>query len=146
MKVEILIDENCAQPRLVIHTREITPEVSAMVARLSDSQPAYLVGYQEDKLEILQPETILRIYADQQKVFAQTEAGTYTLRQRLYEVEEMLQQPYLIRISNSEIVNIKKVKNLDLSLAGTICLYFRTGEKSFVSRRYMAKIKTYLGL
>lgn len=146
MNVEICIDENCSQPRMVIYTREITPEIAELVTRLSDMQPAYVIGYQDDKLEILPPETILRVYADQQKVFAQTESGIFTLRHRLYEVEEMIRQPYFIRISNSEIVNFKKVRQLDLSLAGTICLYFYSGQKSFVSRRYMQKIKAYLGL
>lgn len=146
MKLEIIIDEQSEQPRLVIYTREITPEINDLVARLSDAQPTHLIGYQEDRLELLQPEALLRIYADQQKVFAQTENGLYTLRLRLYEVEQRLTQPYFIRISNSEMVNFKKVRQLDMSLTGTICLYFHSGEKSFVSRRYMAKIKSYLGI
>ncbi|MBI4928307.1 MAG: LytTR family transcriptional regulator [Anaerolineae bacterium] len=146
MKLEIIIDEQSEQPRLVIYTREITPEINDLVVRLSDAQPTHLIGYQEDRLELLQPEALLRIYADQQKVFAQTENGLYTLRLRLYEVEQRLTQPYFIRISNSEMVNFKKVRQLDMSLTGTICLYFHSGEKSFVSRRYMAKIKSYLGI
>jgi DNA-binding LytR/AlgR family response regulator len=38
------------------------------------------------------------------------------------------------------------VKSLDLSIAGTITMKFDTGEKSFVSRRYVEKIKNYLGI
>lgn len=146
MKVEIVLDERCAEPKLVIYTRELSPEINELVKTLAEVQPNYLIGYHGDRLEILQPETILRIYADQQKVFAQTEGGTFTLRLRLYEVEEKLNQAYFIRISNSEIVNFTKVKNLDLSLTGTICLYFQTGLKTFVSRRYVSKIKAHLGL
>lgn len=51
-----------------------------------------------------------------------------------------------IRISNSEIVNLKKVKNLDLSFVGTICMELSNGDVSYVSRRYVSKIKRLLGL
>lgn len=146
LKVEIIIDEHYPEPRLVITTREITPELHALLESLNASQPGHLIGYSGERLEILQPEAILRIYADQQKVFAQTETDIFLLRARLYEIEERLRQPHFIRISNSEIVNFRKVKNLDLSLSGTICLYFHSGLKTFVSRRYMGKIKSYLGL
>ncbi len=149
MNIEIRIDENCAEPKLVIYTREITPAVNDLVRKLSElpAAPAgNLIGYQDERLEILHPESIIRVYADQQKVFAQTETGTFALRLRLYEVEEKLPPVHFIRISNSEIVNFRKVKNLDMSLTGTICLYFHLGGKSFVSRRYVSKIKTYLGI
>lgn len=146
MKTEIVIDQNVIEPKVVIHTREITPEVSEMIRRCTETQPAYLIGYRDEKLEILPPEQILRIYADRQKVFAQCESGLFTLRLRLYEAEEKLPAARFVRVSNSEIVNFEKVKNLDLSITGTICLYFHSGDKTFVSRRYMNKIKTYLGL
>lgn len=149
LKIEIRIDEACAEPRLVIFTREVTPEINELVRKFTDLPAAtagYLIGYQDERLEILQPESIIRVYADQQKVFAQTEAGIYVLRMRLYEVEEKLSPAHFIRISNAEIVNFRKVKNLDMSLTGTICLNFQTGGKSFVSRRYIGKIKSYLGI
>lgn len=152
MNIEIRIDETCAEPRVVIFTREITQEINDLVRKLSDLPAGlavgsgHLIGYQDEQLELLHPETIVRVYADQQKVFAQTENGTFALRLRLYEAEEKLSPAHFIRISNSEIVNFRKVKNLDMSLTGTICLYFQTGGKSFVSRRYMSKIKTFLGI
>lgn len=51
-----------------------------------------------------------------------------------------------VRISNSEIVNLKKVKSLDLSFVGTICMELSNGTVSYVSRRYVSKIKKVLGL
>ena len=60
-------------------------------------------------------ESLFRIYAEEGKVFAKTEYDLYQLRLRLYELEERLDDTLFVRISNSEIVNLKKVKNLDLS-------------------------------
>ena len=89
---------------------------------------------------------MIRIYAANSKVFAVTDSGEYTLRLRLYEVEERLDPNQFVRISGSEIVNLKKVKNFDLSFAGTICVELMNGTSSFVSRRYVSKIKKILGI
>lgn len=146
MKIEIVIDKHCPEAKVIIVTSEVTSEINELVKRLSEAQPAFLLGYRDEKVELLQPETILRVYSDQQKVFAQTEQDTYSLRLRLYEAEEKLPGTHFIRISNSEIVNFRKVKNLDMSLNGTICIVFASGARSYVSRRYVAKIKNYLGI
>ena len=94
----------------------------------------------------MDPEVIVKIYAEASKVFAQTEKGSYQIRLRLYEAEEKLNNSKFVRISNSEIVNLKKVKSLDLSFVGTICMELSNGEVSYVSRRYVSKIKRVLGL
>ena len=62
------------------------------------------------------------------------------------EAEERLDNSKFVRISNSEIVNLKKVKSLDLSFVGTICMELSNGTVSYVSRRYVSKIKKVLGL
>ena len=98
------------------------------------------------KVELLDPDHIVKIYAEDSKVFTQTDNGTYQIRLRLYEAEERLDNSKFVRISNSEIVNLKKVKSLDLSFVGTICMELSNGTVSYVSRRYVSKIKKVLGL
>ena len=51
-----------------------------------------------------------------------------------------------MRISHSEIVNLKKVTALDLSLTGTIRMTLSDVTACYVSRRYVKKIKEALGL
>ena len=72
-------------------------------------------------------------------------------------VEIMLEQADLIRvyagsgkvfvrISNSEIINLKKVRSFDLSFAGTICVELQGGATAYVSRRCVSKLKKMLGM
>ena len=96
--------------------------------------------------EVLEQGEIIRIYAASGKVFAVTNRGEYTMRLRLYEVEERLNPDQFVRISNSEIINLKRVKNFDLSFTGTICVELTNGTTAFVSRRYVSKIKKILGI
>ena len=146
MRVEIKLEDDCEQPRVVIYAKELTPDVQALAQRLTDLEPGRLVGYQDDQLYLLQPAEVLRVYAEQQRVFAQTEEAVYTLRLRLYEVEERLRGAHFLRVSNSELVNFQKVRSLDLSYSGTICIRLNGGVVSYVSRRYVSKIKQYLGI
>ena len=46
-----------------------------------------------------------------------------------------------VRISNSEIVNIDKIIRLDMGLAGTIRIRLEGEIDSYVSRRYVSKVK-----
>lgn len=147
MQIKIQIDPACAEPQLVIHTAAVTDEVNALVARLSDVRPEAIAGFSGDVVSLLMPDEILRIYAEQQKVYAETVSGArYALRLRLYELEERLSPMRFVRISNSEIINLRLVKRLDLSLSGTICMELAGGATAFVSRRYVSKIKDILGI
>ena len=81
-----------------------------------------------------------------ESIYAQTEQDTYTLRLRLYEMEQRLAGHSFVRISNAEIINLKMVKGFDLSFTGTICVTLANGTVTYVSRRYVSKIKHVLGL
>ena len=148
MKLNIEIDTNIEEPVALITTPRMTEEVTRVVDFISklDDITTVISGIRDDKVELLEQESIYRIYAEEGKVFARTESGLYQVRLRLYELEERLDDSKFVRISNSEIVNLKKVKSLDLSFVGTICMELSNKEVSYVSRRYVSKIKKKLGL
>lgn len=146
MQIEIKIDPTAVEPKILILTDHMTDEISSLVQRISEGSPQILTGFQGQRLQILEQADILRIYASQGKVFAVTEQGEYTLRQRLYTLEERLCKNSFSRISNSEIVNLKKVRYFDLSLSGTVRVTLSNGDVTYVSRRYITKIKQVLGI
>lgn len=146
MQVEIKIDSTYEEPKIIILTSKMTDEVSMLVKRISEEVPQVLSGFRNDILEVLEQSEILRIYAAAGKVFAKTIDGEYTLRLRLYELEERLDKNLFVRISNSEIINLKKVRKFDLSFTGTICVFLSDGTVTYASRRYVNKIKQVLGI
>lgn len=146
MQIELNIDPSCTEPKIVITAASMTEEVNLILNRLSEDVPHIISGLRDEKLEILEPPELIRIYASAGKVFAVTEKGEYTLRLRLYEVEKRLDSRLFARISNSEIINLKKVDHFDLSFAGTICVYLTDKTTTYVSRRYVSKIKKKLGI
>lgn len=146
MKIEVKLDESSTETKVIIIARKMTEEVTALMELLSREKPQEIVGFDGDAILLLEPSDIVRIYAAVGKVFAVTDEKEYVLRLRLYEAEENLNRKGFVRISNSEIINIKKAKKFDLSTVGTICVSLSNGNKSFVSRRYVGKIKKTLGL
>lgn len=146
MQVEIKIDASCTEPKVIILTDAMTEEVNAIVQKLSDHNLPIISGSRDGKTKILEQNELFRIYAGGGKVFALTDSGEYLLRLRLYEAEDRLNPAQFVRISNSEIINLKKVKNFDLSFSGTISVEMTNGTTTYVSRRYVAKIKKLLGL
>lgn len=146
MQVEIKIDPSCKEPKIIIVAETMSEEVESLVKRLSADFPRVISGIRDERLKLLEEEELIRIYAGSGKVFAVTEQGEYVVRLRLYELEERLDRKKFVRISNSEIINLKKVKAFDLSFAGTVCVEFLNGTVTYVSRRYVPKIKQILGI
>lgn len=146
MNVEIKIDRDCKEPRIIIITDKITEEINSLVDSLKEEQIDLLAAFKDDKVQVLDPNDIYRIFTQGGKVLAEARSGSYKLRFRIYELEKRLARENFIRISNSEIINLKKVKNFDLSFTGTICVSLTNGSTTYVSRRYVPKIKKVLGI
>lgn len=146
MKVEVIIDQACQEPLVSIRTANMTDEVATLVNQLTNAAPVPLSGVKDDKLVLLDAQELIRVYAAEGKVYATTVKGDFALKQRLYEMEERLDPRVFVRISNGEIINLKKAKGFDLKLTGTICVSLEGGVVTYVSRRYVNKIKQALGV
>lgn len=146
MQIEIKIDDSCKEPKIIVVTKEMTEEINLLLKRLSEDTPQIIAGFSGDAVTILEQEEIINIYAEAGKIIAVTSKGEYNVRLRLYELEERLDKICFVRISNSEIINLRKVKGFDLSFSGTICVKLSNGSSTYVSRRYVSKIKQVLGM
>lgn len=146
MEIEIKIDNSCTEPKIIIVTNKMTDEINEIIQKISNDFPQAIAGLKDDKIEIIEQSEIIRIYSSSGKVFAETNQGEYIIRLRLYELEERLDKNIFVRISNSEIINLKKTKDFDLSYSGTICVRLSNDIVTYVSRRYVTKIKRILGI
>lgn len=147
MKVEIRLQKGCPEPHIILVADHMTRELDLLVKRLQQNQASAITGFHGSQAVLLEPERILRLYAGQGKVFAGAMDGNeYVVKARLYELEAQLASEGFVRISNSELVNLRQIKGFDLSLAGTIRVTLSNGQTTYVSRRYVGKIKERLGI
>lgn len=145
MKIRIWTDEKYKEPEIVICAEKQTEYINRIRDSIQHVLNAKFTGYRKDVTQILISDDIIRIYAEKDKVLAECQTGIYTMKEKLYELEEKMDKNSFVRISRSEIVNIRRVNKLDYSLTGTIKMYLEGGTITYVSRRNVSRIKDILG-
>jgi len=140
MKIEFLQDPGAQEISVVVRAKEQDAAVCALMESIIRQEAIH--AYSERGEELIYPAEIQRIYTQQRKAMVECDRGTFSLRERLYALEEKLDKNEFVRISNSEIVNKRRIRRLDFSLAGTIRLIFRDGTETYVSRRYVPRIRS----
>lgn len=146
MKVRFQLEENCGEPEVILRAREETEELRSLKAAIRDAAEDALLGFRDGQARRLFCRDVVRVYAERDRVLAECGGETYSLREKLYELEEKLARDRFVRISRFELVNLRKIEKLDLSVTGTIRLHLRGGAETYVSRRNVARIKSILGL
>lgn len=74
---------------------------------------------------------------------AQTDTDDYLLSMRLYQVLETLPQNF-IKISQSEIINLKAVRQFAITANGLVEIHLNNGQITYSSRRYLKSLKEQL--
>lgn len=147
MNLEIKIDENLKESKIIISSPILTDEIKKITEFLKNSVTINnkLNVFKDTNLYILPLEEIETIFSSNNKVYVRTKNNElYTSKQKLYELEEILKNTSFVRISNSEIVNFDEVEKLNLKTLGTILLIFKSKNTTYVSRRYIRLVKDYL--
>ena len=146
MKISVQLDNNQKEMEILIKTAVIDDSVNAIIEKLKDEKPKIMVGFMDGIAKVLNETHIIRVYSANKKVYAVTQNSEYNLKMPLYEVIQRVNQNDFVRISNTEIINLKQVVEFDLSFTGTICIKLSNGNISYVSRRYVTHIKQTLGI
>lgn len=146
MKWEVQFHSELSEIQITIQAPGPSEKLSALLDSLTFAERGILTGFTKTEAVILKPERILRFYGEDKEVRAQTIDGIYTVHQRLYELERLLTGRRFVRVSHSEIVNLNCVTALNLRLTGTIQMTLTGGVVTYVSRRYVKKIKEVLGI
>lgn len=138
----IITDEH--QEEVVIYTRErtkLTDDIEALVI----GSVTEIIGYGENQAIRLKTDEVMCFMVEDSKVYALTDKDKYQLKQRLYQLEEMLPDNF-VKINQSCIANIRQIKKFDTSISGTLVINFKNGYKDYVSRRQMKTVKERFGL
>ena len=146
MDVELRLEPGQKEPKIIILAGEDSPELRRLAEELSGLALGPVAVWKGEQALRLPQGDFLRFYADGKGVSAQTGEEVYSVRLRLYELEERLDPRRFVRISNSEIINLDRVTAVDLSLTGTIRMTLDGSVQAYVSRRYVKKIKETLNL
>ena len=146
MDIEIKLDEKYSEPKIIIYAKQVDKNISELIDNLSIINQQTLKCFKDNKMYILQQKDIESIYSENSKVFVRCNNELYTIKNRLYELENLLNKKSFIRISNSEIINFDKVENIDFKIFGTLIINFKSKNIAYASRRYIPRIKEFLNM
>lgn len=141
VKVVLDVNPSYAETTVTIHCNRVDEMVKNLIQILQDKQPQFIIGKKDEMHYILRPEEIHSFRADGDVVQAITDQGAFVIKERLYELEEMLPASQFVRISKSVIANLYELRRFEASFNGSLCVYFKSGEKEYVSRHYVKRIK-----
>ena len=139
MKINIDVDDSLQQDMITIHCREITDEILELQRLLSQKQTGgqKISAYIDDTEYYVDVKTILILEADGNYISVQTAKSIYRVRQKLYELEELLPRDFL-RVSKSTIVNTELIASIKKNITGASEISFRNStKKAYASRNYI---------
>lgn len=147
MIIKTLINEKYTTPEIHILNDSLNETVESLAERISMAvnDDIAAIAPNGDKC-MISGFDIVRFYADGTKVMADANNQKYSIPKKLYELEESLDPKLFFRISKSEIINLKKIRRLDMSITGTIKVIMKDDSESYTSRRNVAKLKQVLNL
>lgn len=143
MKCKTVIDKT-QEEQVLIYAHERNALVEEIEQLVSESSTE-LNGYNQAQIVRLNITDVYCFTVIGNKVYALTENEKLLVKLRLYKIEETLPKSF-VKINQSCIANIKKIKSFDGSLSGTLTVTFKNGYKDYVSRRNMKTVKERLGL
>lgn len=141
VKVLIDIDKNYNENFVTIHVQEWSAEVEELVQQIKQTKPKRIVGIKEEQSILLEPFEIEYVFAEARKVFAVIHNQKVELKMKLYEVERLLEPYQFTRFSKSVVGNLNLISRFELAFNGNLCVIFKSGNKEYVTRKYVHVLK-----
>ena len=147
LKFILKIDKALEEIMVTIEAPEINDNIQGLIDFINNTdQQQFLIGKKGEMQHILKPEDIHYFHAEDNQIIAVTEEDSFIIKEKLYELETMLRHQKFIRLSKSVIANLNQLSRFEASFNGTMCVYFKSGKKEYVSRTYVPAIKECLYL
>ena len=143
MKITTVIDETREEE---IFIRLSSPSDLPDRIRALLGEETELVGYYEDEIVKLSLSDIYCFYIESAKLYASVATRRYLLKDRLCNIESLLENTPFLKINQSCIINPDKIEKFKVSIGGALIVLLKNGHSDYVSRRQLKAVKERLGL
>lgn len=131
--------------QVVIKCRKIDDEIIRLKCHI-ELFDRKLQAKKDGEWYLINSSDVLYFESVDNHTFLYTEDDVMEVKQRLYELEDILSDKDFIRVSKSQIVNINKVRSLRPELNRTILATMCNGEQLYISRKYVQAIRNILSI
>ena len=141
MKVCIELDPQMDEPEMIIRAPRLTEDVARLQQLILEQKMTPLTFYKDRSEYFVDVSEVLFFETDGEKIYGHTREEAYEVRQKLYELEEILPVAFC-RVSKSTIVNTKQIYSIEKSFSGTSTVnFYQTHKQVHVSRHYYQLLK-----
>ena len=146
IKINTNISSEFKETSITINAPELSEEIQNLIRYISNINtiPNQMVANKNNKIYFIDLEEVICFFSKEKYNYVRTKEGTYKIKHKLYELEEILKQKDFIRISNSCIINVNQVECFDTSILGTVLVKLKDNTQETVSKRNVSQIKKLL--
>lgn len=143
-KIRFIQDDTAERTEVIIRAKAQDEEVECIIEALGMDPGTSIICETLSSSRLIAKNDIVIISKDGRYLSVKTINGEYVVNEPLYKIEEKLDPVWFIRISQSEIVNLRYVKGWEFSKSGIITIEMVNGIRSYTSRRYAKQIREVL--
>lgn len=132
MKISVNINPNNIETEIIINCKDVDDSIRKILDFLNRQETEFIVGKQGHMQHILKPSDIYYVHTEADSVVAVTETGSFVLKEKLYELEQILPSNQFVRLSKSVIANLYELSRFEASLV-SFYLYFKKKAKSLTA-------------
>ncbi len=130
----------------IVFNEEQLERVERVLDAVAKGEETYLTVYGELGQKSVDVQHIQYFIVEPDDVKAVLNQSTFTIRRKLYELEEMLVNKHFIRVSKYALVNINKIDYIRPALNSKLNLLMKNGDEVEVNRHYYKAFKKALQL
>lgn len=143
MEFKLVIDKN-RQEKVIVYAHSETKLVND-IKSLIENYDKEIIAYHGNEIIRLNMQDVYCFTIESNKLYAVMEKERLLIKQRLYQIEELLDNSF-VKINQSSIANINKIERFSASIGGTLLVKFKNGYKDYVSRRQVRVVKERIGI
>lgn len=146
IKINTNISSEFEETSITINAPELSNEIQNIINYVSNinTAPTQIIANENNKIYFIDLERVICFFSKDKYNYVRVKEGTYKIKYKLYELEEIFKEKDFVRISNSCIVNIKQVDCFDTGMLGTILVKLKDDTQETVSKRNFVQIKKIL--
>ena len=146
VKINTSISNEYDDIQITIKAPLLDEKIQMIINAISDisNNSQQIIGELNNNIYILSINEISCFYSNEKYNYCKTLKNDFRIRSTLYELEQILNKNNWVRISNSCIVNLNRIKCFDVGTVGSIVVILEDGSKRDVSKRKIKEIMNLL--
>ena len=140
MRIRVIEDADISDDDIEIHVNKKDDLIDKIIDQINIGYNS-IEGTKDKVVYKIEFSNIYYFESVDNKTFIYTRSDIYQSRKKLYELEEMLQDSFFLRISKSCIINTAVIINAKAQFNGRILVQLKNGENALVSKHYIKSFR-----